>query len=55
MSIVAFALLALDPLSYAVAGAILPLGFQLAMVVPGVILAVISIAFWPRRGAREPA
>jgi MFS family permease len=55
MSIVAFALLALDPLSYAVAGAILPLGFQVAMVVPGVILAVISIAFWPRRAARQPA
>jgi MFS family permease len=55
MSIVAFALLALDPLSYAVAGAILPLGFQVAMVVPGVILAVISIAFWPRRAASQPA
>jgi len=52
MSIVAFALLALDPLSYAVAGAILPLGFQVAMVAPGLLLAVISIAFWPRRAAR---
>ena len=48
MSIVAFAFLALDPLSYAVAGALLPLGFQLAMLIPGLLLAVIAVVFWPR-------
>lgn len=48
MSIVAFAFLALDPLSYAVAGALLPLGFQLAMLIPGLLLAVIALVFWPR-------
>ena len=48
MSIVAFALLALDPLSYAVAGVLLPLGFQLAMLIPGLLLALIALAFWPR-------
>lgn len=50
MSIVAFAFLALDPLSYAVAGVLLPLGFQLTMLVPGALLAVIALASWPRRG-----
>ena len=49
MSIVAFAFLALDPLSYAVAGVLLPLGFQLAMLIPGLLLALIALAFWPRR------
>ena len=48
MSIVAFAFLALDPLSYAVAGALLPLGFQLAMLIPGLLLAMIAVVFWPR-------
>ena len=48
MSIVAFAFLALDPLSYAVAGALLPLGFQLAMLIPGLLLAVIAMVSWPR-------
>jgi len=52
MSIVAFAFLALDPLSYAVAGVLLPLGFQLAMLIPGLLLALIALAFWPRGRSR---
>jgi MFS family permease len=49
MSIVAFALLALDPLSYAVAGVLLPLGFQAAMLIPGALLALVAVVSWPRR------
>ena len=55
MSIVAFAFLALDPLSYAVAGVLLPLGFQMAMLVPGALLAVIALISWPRRGRDRSA
>ena len=55
MSIVAFAFLALDPLSYAVAGVLLPLGFQMTMLVPGALLAVIALISWPRRGRDRSA
>ena len=55
MSIVAFAFLALDPLSYAVAGVLLPLGFQMTMLVPGALLAVIAFISWPRRGRDRSA
>jgi hypothetical protein len=55
MSIVAFAFLALDPLSYAVAGVLLPLGFQAAMLVPGALLAGIALLSWPRSAARARA
>ena len=55
MSIVAFAFLALDPLSYAVAGVLLPLGFQVTMLVPGALLAVIALISWPERGRDRSA
>jgi MFS family permease len=51
MSIVVFSFVALDPLSYAVAGVLLPLGFQATMLIPGLILLVIALASWPRRPA----
>ena len=44
MALVAFAMLALDPLSYALAGALLPLGATLSLVVPGI--AVLGVALW---------
>ena len=53
MSIVAFAFLALDPLSYAVAGVLLPFGFQVTMLVPGLLLAAIALFSWPRPGRGE--
>ncbi len=55
MSIVAFAFLALDPLSYAVAGVLLPLGFQAAMLIPGALLALVAVASWPRRAGAGTA
>lgn len=55
MSIVAFAFLALDPLSYAVAGVLLPLGFQAAMLIPGALLALVAVVSWPRRSRARPA
>ncbi len=48
MSIVAFAFLALDPLSYAVAGLLLPLGATATLAIPGLLLAGLSVATWPR-------
>lgn len=44
MALVAFAMLALDPLSYALAGALLPLGATLSLVLPGI--AVLGVALW---------
>ncbi|MFM8561688.1 MAG: MFS transporter [Solirubrobacterales bacterium] len=55
MSIVAFAFLALDPLSYAVAGVLLPLGFQAAMLIPGALLALVAVVSWPRRSRARVA
>jgi MFS family permease len=49
MAIVAFAFVALDPLSYTLAGALLPLGFEATLLLPGVVLAAIAILSWPRR------
>ncbi len=44
MALVAFAMLALDPLSYALAGALLPLGATVSLVLPGI--AVLAVALW---------
>jgi len=44
MAIMAFALLALDPLSYALAGLLLPFGTTLTFVLPGI--ATIAVGLW---------
>jgi hypothetical protein len=54
MSLVAFAFLALDPLSYAVAGLLLPLGATATLAIPGAVLLALALLSWPR-GTRAPA
>lgn len=54
MSLVAFAFLALDPLSYAVAGVLLPLGATATLAVPGAVLLVLALLTWPRRSRPTP-
>jgi MFS family permease len=49
MALVAFAFLALDPLSYAVAGLLLPLGATATLAIPGALLLALSLLTWPRR------
>ena len=49
MSLVAFAFLALDPLSYAVAGVLLPFGATATLAIPGIVLVLLALATWPRR------
>jgi MFS family permease len=55
MAIVAFAFVALDPLSYALAGALLPLGYQATMLIPGLLLTAVAVVSWPRPGRKGPA
>jgi MFS family permease len=49
MALVAFAFLALDPLSYAVAGLLLPLSATATRAIPGALLLALSLLTWPRR------
>jgi len=49
MSIVAFAFVAMDPLSYALAGALLPLGATATLLLPAALLAAVSVAMLPWR------
>ncbi len=49
MSLVAFASLSLDPLSYAIAGGLLPLGATATLAIPGLVLVGLSLITWPQR------
>ena len=49
MSLVAFASLSLDPLSYAIAGGLLPLGATATLAIPGLVLVGLSLITWPQQ------